>query len=818
MACNELFERYQEAFVDGLARTVHDCTVLVKYRRPAQSCCRNTALLVRSLLTIVGGSSPKEVLESLARLFYGLCGLLGSILRESIEASDDETGSSVSEGAIPAVFRTVYDMLNSAEFADYVRMAKSSVVVNEDEALDALSTCVSQMFRYLERDSDVIGVSDRIVRTFGMVASGLAATPGASILYPAQAMEALVRGEAGCVAAAHRPLLRSVLAMPVWHARYAAISERKPLQISIDEIEAFEAMDNLDLSEVIDDVAELPASGAIIIEPDSPPQQELVARALREAIVNSRPEQPKPKAVPVVDIGGSDDDDDDDIVEVTEVQLTPADLHHARRKQQSSMDHWFAGASTRPAGQLSAGAVRPLSRPEPKPKPKPASGPVGQMRASFVQERRPLLLGRAQQPALPRQVVKPARALPSVPVESWAARKFDSPLEPPKPAAHIPVRNASRAAIEENRAREIAKSRARGEASSSDDDNDNDRGGLAGLIEISRPRDPQAPRRRAMRMTSQAPGAGVHGNGAPTASQLAHERALAEEQARMRLLPSMAALHKRLLSWRYEDEGDVPPGMEELATATRVPDLFDDSDKYLTAFEPLLLLECWAQFQRAKEELVGDESCEALLRAQMSESEFCELTFAVTAADARQLSESDVLVFSEAQSHEKQLAQGGHSSSSSSSDQSSFLAVVHKRQFARDTAQVIVRVHFEGVRLAHQLTRLVLSSTWRFFRLMSLTTVHREFAALRSLPHLDEELVSAILRPRPGLKRALKGAEVRECMQAHALNQPQAEAVVAALRCENGFTLIQGPPGTGKTKTILGLVGALLSAASSMPS
>ncbi|KAJ2714492.1 DEAD-box type RNA helicase, partial [Coemansia spiralis] len=822
MACNELFERYQEVFVDGLARIVHDCTVLVKYRRPAQSCCRNTALLVRSLLSIVGGSSPERVLEPLARLFYGLCGLLGSILRESIEANVDKAGSSSGyEGAILTVFRTVYDMLNSAEFVDYVRMAKSSAVVDEDEALDALSTCVSQMFKYLERESDVMGVSERIVRTFGMVASGLAATPGASILYPAKAMGALASGETGCVAATHRPLLRSVLDMPVWQARHVAISERKPLQISIDEVEAFAAMDNLDLTDILDDVAAAdvvaiasrPEPNVIIVDSDDRPPRDVVARAAPKAEGSSHPEQPMLAPVPVVEIDGSDDDDEM-TEEVTEIQLTPADAQNARRKQ-SSMDYWFAAVSTRPAISRPAAAAQAASKP--RPKPKPTSGVLGQMRASFAQERRAVLPSRTQLPTIPKQVVKPARALPSVPVETWAARRFDTPLEPPRPAVHIPVRDASRAAIDERRARDIARGKsgtphASREVSSSDNDDDDDGGGgLAGLIEISRPRDPQAPRRRAIRIAPHASGAGAHlGGGVPTAMQLTRERAAAEERARMRLLPSMAALHKHLLSWRYEDAGDVPPGMEALAAEARVPDRFDDSGRYLAAFEPLLLLECWAQFQRAKEEMTGDDMCEAHLRAHMSESEFRVLTFAVTAADARLLSESDVLVFSEAQSHEKQLAQR---SRGGVSDQSSFLAVVHKRQFARDTAQVIVRVHFEGVRLAHQLTRLVLNSAWTFFRLLSLTTVHREFAALRSLPYLDEELVAAILRPRPGLTRALKCAEVRECMQAHALNQPQAEAVVAALRCESGFTLIQGPPGTGKTKTILGLIGALLSAA-----
>ena len=42
------------------------------------------------------------------------------------------------------------------------------------------------------------------------------------------------------------------------------------------------------------------------------------------------------------------------------------------------------------------------------------------------------------------------------------------------------------------------------------------------------------------------------------------------------------------------------------------------------------------------------------------------------------------------------------------------------------------------------------------------------------------------------------------------MNRAQSEAINAAMENE-GFSLIQGPPGSGKTKTIVAIVGGLLS-------
>ncbi|ORX71599.1 hypothetical protein DL89DRAFT_129430 [Linderina pennispora] len=303
---------------------------------------------------------------------------------------------------------------------------------------------------------------------------------------------------------------------------------------------------------------------------------------------------------------------------------------------------------------------------------------------------------------------------------------------------------------------------------------------------------------------------------------------LASRRPRSGLTPSMNSLHKKLLAWKYEDSGDMPPDARTTTYKT-IPDTFTDCDSYAGVFEPLLLLECWAQFQRAKEETAASEPSEATLQSRMCVDEFQDITFEMAIADMDDVADHDVLVLTESMSREKRYAKGitavglsgqigrqgdaGSTANPALLNRPTILGKVQSRVFGRDNVQVVVRVFMQGVRLAQFLNKLVLKSVWVFIKLYGLTPMHREYAALRSLPYLDRQLVQEILVPRPVRHQMLGKLDVEKCMRMHALNQPQAEAVVAAVNRSNGFTLIQGPPGTGKTKTILGLAGALISQA-----
>lgn len=71
----------------------------------------------------------------------------------------------------------------------------------------------------------------------------------------------------------------------------------------------------------------------------------------------------------------------------------------------------------------------------------------------------------------------------------------------------------------------------------------------------------------------------------------------------------------------------------------------------------------------------------------------------------------------------------------------------------------------------------------------SLSTVHREYAALMGMNHYD--WADAVYKPQIGTPMTPTEPQIRKAMVAHKLNYPQARAVVSSLETR-GFSLIQG--------------------------
>ncbi|KAJ6477453.1 SEN1 N terminal-domain-containing protein [Mycena vitilis] len=83
--------------------------------------------------------------------------------------------------------------------------------------------------------------------------------------------------------------------------------------------------------------------------------------------------------------------------------------------------------------------------------------------------------------------------------------------------------------------------------------------------------------------------------------QLRREKQAQEAKKYQRLKPDLSGLYKTILSWQYHHDGAHPPGAQ--LKLTHVPgERFADYDHYRRVFEPLLLLECWAQIAQSKEE------------------------------------------------------------------------------------------------------------------------------------------------------------------------------------------------------------------------
>ncbi len=72
---------------------------------------------------------------------------------------------------------------------------------------------------------------------------------------------------------------------------------------------------------------------------------------------------------------------------------------------------------------------------------------------------------------------------------------------------------------------------------------------------------------------------------------------------------------------------------------------------------------------------------------------------------------------------------------------------------------------------------------------LSLSTLHREYGALMALPNYD--CADFILKPQLPKPPHLDHKEIEVAMAKYNVNEPQARAIIGALRTD-GLTLIQG--------------------------
>ncbi|KAJ2520808.1 DEAD-box type RNA helicase, partial [Coemansia sp. RSA 1939] len=839
LVCNGLFESHQYHFIRSLTDIVSDCRVLVSCNRPAYTCSSNIALYARSSISAVSDLSGSTVSETIVKLFFAFCSLLGSILKTNPDNEMQIRSRSAYMDSVLDVFNAVYDMLNSLEFAGFVRMVIKSAKLNEGEAMDALSMCVSQMMNYLESD-DPLGVSGMIVRMFGLIANGLAATRGMSMLYLKETVDELIMGKTGRLTTEMRAMLRQITEKPVWEARSKTVSLAQPVQIIIDGEDVLSLMDSMDLSEILDDSLEMEIEDkdpiVLIDKPNSGYWAEL-STSSHSPSTHASAESSKMAGQPRL------------------TQFTSSDANYARQKKQMSMKDFYSKQAFGKDDSLTArlkqkSAVPPSTAPKTRKSNKSSGSLFDNVRNSYVSMRQDARSGGAgaqKLPPIPKQTVKAPRsmAIPGYPVSTQKSEMRYGPYAPSAGEGNMYIRDVSEAALreledEKNAKMEQSRSRNAGKGypvSTKPEDSDSSssdegggagkrRSGLAELCKIPKHVDSRHQPRLTMKMMSPVGrnigfGSRFGATGGQFYDQESRDRAHAEHITKMRLTPNVKHLYKRLLGWRYEDSGEFPPDIKQ-SDLQKVPDTFVDCSQYHRIFEPVLLLESWAQFQRAKEESENNDTGEATLESRTGLDDFQEIAFRMTPADAEMISEYDMLVFAESTSHEKRLASSGTHGvqlennvplSKRLTDRLTFLAMVKTRIFGRKGAEVVVRVYFGGSRNASMLSKLLLNSCWEFFKLYSIIPVQREYAGLLSLEHLDECLVREILSPKESLRRQnLSHSEIQQMMNAHALNQPQAESVASAIKLERGFTLIQGPPGTGKTKTILGLAGALVSA------
>ncbi|TBU62332.1 SEN1 N terminal-domain-containing protein [Dichomitus squalens] len=251
----------------------------------------------------------------------------------------------------------------------------------------------------------------------------------------------------------------------------------------------------------------------------------------------------------------------------------------------------------------------------------------------------------------------------------------------------------------------------------------------------------------------------------------------------MRLKPDVSGLYRTLLSWNYEHNGPMPPG--EKPRLSSVPDRFGDYAHFRSVYEPMLFLELWNQLVESKEQPLESHDCRILSRQYTDEYIDLEVSIEGSVGKEWSLAETDIVLLSSSNAKRRVLGKA-------QSYRASYMGI-----------QATIRYLASGGDPGLQV-----GTSWSLAKVLSLSTIIREYGALMALPHYD--LLDSILRTQLPKPNKVDSGEVQRVMKAYNVNEPQANAILKSLDTE-GFALIQGPPGTGKTSTICGLVQLYLS-------
>ncbi|KAF8321498.1 AAA domain-containing protein, partial [Cantharellus anzutake] len=263
--------------------------------------------------------------------------------------------------------------------------------------------------------------------------------------------------------------------------------------------------------------------------------------------------------------------------------------------------------------------------------------------------------------------------------------------------------------------------------------------------------------------------------------QTVDQEALRKEEARrteLRLKPDLSAFYRHVLEWDYDSAGSEPPDVQP--QFSKIPDSFPPGNAmevYSKVFEPLILLETWSQLIKTKEEIPTTFEAEVTARGRTDKWLDLEVSISEAISPGWYVTENDIVLLREADGPK------------------SILCKVKKSKLARESLSIGLRCSPFTNALASVDSLLMIRSRWKLTRLMSLSTVYREYAALRGLQYYD--LFEDIVHPKRGVLPKASPERVKECMSRHQVNEPQANAIV-------------GPPGTGKTSTIVALAYTFL--------
>ncbi len=242
---------------------------------------------------------------------------------------------------------------------------------------------------------------------------------------------------------------------------------------------------------------------------------------------------------------------------------------------------------------------------------------------------------------------------------------------------------------------------------------------------------------------------------------------------RARLAPDLTSLHRTILGWDFFHTGEFPPGSDRddysLVTST-----FRNPVDYQNVFEPLLVLEAWQGFLKAKEE--GNfRSFEVKVANRMSVDSFIEVSTTMPVGEGKDIgiSEADIVVMSKGDSPATQP------------NQPHCLARVFKITRKKGSMEIAYRINTCNALLAS----IVPNATLHGIKVSSITPLEREYGALQGLRYFDlcDEITKA--KPSPLLKYTEK--QLCPLVANYKVNTAQAKAIRSAID-NDAFTLIQG--------------------------
>lgn len=278
-----------------------------------------------------------------------------------------------------------------------------------------------------------------------------------------------------------------------------------------------------------------------------------------------------------------------------------------------------------------------------------------------------------------------------------------------------------------------------------------------------------------------------------------------EHRAAQRLIPNRRALLKRVLAWTVEElQNGEPDHSLELRD---IPNEFNSASEYQSVFEPLLLAELRAAMQRDLEQEAGSDGASTVSvhlgdvkKTEQTTVQMC-LRVHLEPGEAviprlRDLWSKD---------HVVELQPPNDSSAP-------MLAIVTKiswvpQEQLEEAVVEFFHLHPDRLNLAKN---SVWSCRWVSAALVTGSREYQAMMGLSSLPLCNFVLHGRAAGGGSGSGPGSGSGALNMPHMERQFNESQVASIKQCLRLGHGFVLIQGPPGTGKTRTISGLVGALL--------